>query len=439
VILSRPQAARTGSCSLRQRGTSREFALAGRALDVRRIFALSCELNTEFLAVDKQRENTAPVEENLKTASSNPTITWAAFCKRLWREYLKTVVPWARDQIFWAALMVVCPGLAALVIRKVHVDWPLLFTSTCLYAMAFGLYALFHIARAPWKIQQADDTKRSAELTQCRSAFEAQLKTERDAINVTLADKDAAIKQLNKEIAGKNAEIEEMKTIPWVGTPSLNGIFIGHVDLPDFKPTVTMSFPRRVVLNVDNHRNVTFEAGIQEVARELADHQWLKNNGAVRHPSSDQSSHVLLDLTMSNTGLVPTTVSKLELSIEVSGQVHTGQFLPDTKCIYIEKELIVEVTGSRRRVEKPSIDLEITNQNPLTRALPRTCWAHFLFTDLPSKDYEKALIRLSFRDGAGTPTSCTYLRDIVRTTIRTDFLAFAGEPPVERYQDRYRR
>lgn len=43
--------------------------------------------------------------------------------------------------------------------------------------------------------------------------------------------------------------------------------------------TVTMVFPKAVVLNVDNHVRVAFPEGPQEVPARLKDHWWLVANG----------------------------------------------------------------------------------------------------------------------------------------------------------------
>lgn len=47
--------------------------------------------------------------------------------------------------------------------------------------------------------------------------------------------------------------------------------------------TVTMVFPRQVILNTDYGKRVEFSPGVQEVPEHLADHQWLKLNGVLRY------------------------------------------------------------------------------------------------------------------------------------------------------------
>lgn len=50
---------------------------------------------------------------------------------------------------------------------------------------------------------------------------------------------------------------------------------------PD-EPTVTMVFPRRVLLTLPGYKRVDFPAGVHEVPQSLVDHPYLKDNGAKR-------------------------------------------------------------------------------------------------------------------------------------------------------------
>lgn len=47
--------------------------------------------------------------------------------------------------------------------------------------------------------------------------------------------------------------------------------------------TVTMIFPRPVILTTGEHQRIEFKAGPQEVPADLQDHWYLKANGAVRY------------------------------------------------------------------------------------------------------------------------------------------------------------
>lgn len=46
------------------------------------------------------------------------------------------------------------------------------------------------------------------------------------------------------------------------------------------EPTVTMVFPRAVVLTLGDHSRIAFAQGTQEVPESLSSHQWLRLNGA---------------------------------------------------------------------------------------------------------------------------------------------------------------
>ena len=67
--------------------------------------------------------------------------------------------------------------------------------------------------------------------------------------------------------------------------------------------TVTMYFPKRVVLQRDTNPApapgeggyVTFERGVNEVPASLADHQWLRDNGARKYTRTAAESKQLFD------------------------------------------------------------------------------------------------------------------------------------------------
>lgn len=59
-------------------------------------------------------------------------------------------------------------------------------------------------------------------------------------------------------------------------TPKIEDLLAG--------PTVTMLFPQKVLLRLDNGAGLLeFHAGVQEVPESLADHWWLRDNGVRRH------------------------------------------------------------------------------------------------------------------------------------------------------------
>lgn len=49
------------------------------------------------------------------------------------------------------------------------------------------------------------------------------------------------------------------------------------------EPTVTMMFPRPVLITLGDHTRISFPVGTQEVPESLANHQWLKRNGVKRY------------------------------------------------------------------------------------------------------------------------------------------------------------
>lgn len=52
--------------------------------------------------------------------------------------------------------------------------------------------------------------------------------------------------------------------------------------------TTTMVFPKKVRLTLDTYNYVDFDAGIQEVPDEIADHWYLKAHGVQKHEKKRQ-------------------------------------------------------------------------------------------------------------------------------------------------------
>jgi hypothetical protein len=55
------------------------------------------------------------------------------------------------------------------------------------------------------------------------------------------------------------------------------------VEILPGEPTVTMVFPKPVLLTLPGYRRVQFKAGVNQVPQSLADHEYLKLSGATRH------------------------------------------------------------------------------------------------------------------------------------------------------------
>jgi hypothetical protein len=90
--------------------------------------------------------------------SAASAVRFSGYLKRLWKNYLRQHVPWARDQIAWGAIMLIAPVFAVYLIHGSKIDWPIIKTTLWLYGAAFGIYSGIHIARAVWKLHQAQET-----------------------------------------------------------------------------------------------------------------------------------------------------------------------------------------------------------------------------------------------------------------------------------------
>lgn len=65
----------------------------------------------------------------------------------------KDATPWARDNIGFAALMLVAPPLAVYLRDPSHpIDWGLVKTTLWIYLVALGIYVGYHAVRTPWKL-----------------------------------------------------------------------------------------------------------------------------------------------------------------------------------------------------------------------------------------------------------------------------------------------
>jgi len=84
---------------------------------------------------------------------------WRRLGKRLWKDS----EPWARDNIVWAALMLLAPPIAVWLRQPTHeIDWTLMRTTLWIYAIAFGVYLLVHLVRTAWKLDKDLSGRRDA-------------------------------------------------------------------------------------------------------------------------------------------------------------------------------------------------------------------------------------------------------------------------------------
>jgi hypothetical protein len=74
---------------------------------------------------------------------------WKRYFSCLWRE----AQPWARDNIVWAVIVLIVPPLAVCLRDPSHeIDWAMVRTALWLYAIALGVYLLFHLVRTVSKV-----------------------------------------------------------------------------------------------------------------------------------------------------------------------------------------------------------------------------------------------------------------------------------------------
>lgn len=86
--------------------------------------------------------------------------TFRKYCGRLAERWFGEATPWARDNIFWGAIVLVVPPLAAW-LRHGTIDWPTVRMTLWFYLTAFVIYAAFHVVRTAWKL----DSQRENDLT----------------------------------------------------------------------------------------------------------------------------------------------------------------------------------------------------------------------------------------------------------------------------------
>jgi hypothetical protein len=75
---------------------------------------------------------------------------------------------WARDNIGWGLVMALAPPIAAFLLHRTAIDWPLFLTTIWIYIAALFVYLLIHTIRAPWKLHRQLTT----ELSETKTALE---------------------------------------------------------------------------------------------------------------------------------------------------------------------------------------------------------------------------------------------------------------------------
>lgn len=97
------------------------------------------------------------------------TGSFGQYCIRVAKRLITHAAPWARDNIAFGVLVLVIPPL--LVYSRDHshpIDWMMLGATLRLYALCLGVYVVFHLVRAVWKL----DAENKAELLALNSQLE---------------------------------------------------------------------------------------------------------------------------------------------------------------------------------------------------------------------------------------------------------------------------
>jgi hypothetical protein len=75
---------------------------------------------------------------------------------RLLRKLVRDAAPWARDNIVVGVLMIVAPPVCVFFRDRKHIiDWEMAKAAIFLYAGIFAIYSVVHLARTPWRLDQA--------------------------------------------------------------------------------------------------------------------------------------------------------------------------------------------------------------------------------------------------------------------------------------------
>src|ERR1039458_10580757 len=95
------------------------------------------------------------------------TATFRSYSGRFVRLLFKEAVPWARDNIVFAAALFFLPLFAVYLRDRGHqFDWDVATTTLWLYLSAFGIYATYHMVRTAWRL----DVQRNNDLQETRRA-----------------------------------------------------------------------------------------------------------------------------------------------------------------------------------------------------------------------------------------------------------------------------
>jgi hypothetical protein len=101
-----------------------------------------------------------------------PTSIWQylnVLCKRLYGESFT----WARDNLLWAAAMLLAPPFTSYLIYGATVDWGIIKTNLYIYAALFVLYLMVQSMRTSWNLYKGTATELDAAIEEKNSLLAA--------------------------------------------------------------------------------------------------------------------------------------------------------------------------------------------------------------------------------------------------------------------------
>lgn len=134
----------------------------------------------------------------------------------------------------------------------------------------------------------------------------------------------------------------------------------------------------------------------------------------------DNYAHVVIDVTFSNEGSLPTTVMNPQCKLTIDHKEYIGTLLDEVTGCFIEKEAIPGNPETLTRYSQPSIDIEITSEQPLIRGVKRRGWLHFAIEHLPPVSQKQTLLHLRLSDGLKARHDITAWVEVIRTEIRCE-------------------
>ena len=134
-----------------------------------------------------------------------------SYYTRFWKRLRKDATPWARDNIFWGAIVLVVPAIAIYVSnRHAAIDWGLIKTTLVLYAFSFCVYVFVHVCRTPKKL---DDERSLREMLLNDKIQEREEKIGRITSTSETSESENAILEILKHRPNGYYEVDELATL----------------------------------------------------------------------------------------------------------------------------------------------------------------------------------------------------------------------------------